>query len=353
MMRNGYSILTLALCALLVTHNTHATNTTYEYASTATASEVPFPGSSWLAYENNISTFSYNDVTYLSGYDAMLKGDPGANPVRNFNAWINSFIFSPETAEQFVDYFGIEWGYYALSYCRNFVAGVFVYYVTSAIFHYFCYVHPQSEEIFKDRLRPETSVILDQIALAQSSLFLYVMLPVFSDWLVEEGYTMCVYTIDEMGGVLPYLFFTVVYFACVEIGIYWMHRTLHTNKWMYKHIHLLHHKYNQAHTLTPWASIAFNPLDGILQACPYVICMLFVPCHYLTHICMVFFTAIWSTYIHDSMDFNIDPIMGSKYHTVHHTHYMYNFGQIFTFCDAYWGTLRVPTEKTGIIKKKD
>jgi hypothetical protein len=61
--------------------------------------------------------------------------------------------------------------------------------------------------------------------------------------------------------------------------------------------------------------------------------------------------------------------MGSKYHTVHHTHYHYNFGQVrshslepalwpraslsvpppsyllvqfFTFCDAFWGTLKVP-----------
>lgn len=47
--------------------------------------------------------------------------------------------------------------------------------------------------------------------------------------------------------------------------IYWMHRTLHTNKFLYKYVHALHHKYNSPETLSPWASIAFNPLDGILQ----------------------------------------------------------------------------------------
>lgn len=47
--------------------------------------------------------------------------------------------------------------------------------------------------------------------------------------------------------------------------IYWMHRTLHTNKFLYKYVHALHHKYNSAETLSPWASIAFNPLDGVLQ----------------------------------------------------------------------------------------
>ena len=143
----------------------------------------------------------------------------------------------------------------------------------------------------------------------------------------------------------------IIYFTLVEIGIYWMHRTLHTNKWMYKHIHMLHHAYNKPETLTPWASIAFHPLDGILQASPYVGALFVVPCHYLTHVFLLFFTAIWATYIHDSMDFNIDPIMGSKYHTVHHTHYIYNYGQIFTFCDRFWGTLRVPLEPTGVGKQ--
>ena len=129
-----------------------------------------------------------------------------------------------------------------------------------------------------------------------------------------------------------------------------MHRKLHENKTLYKYIHMPHHKYSRPDTLTPWASIAFHPLDGMLQACPYVLCLPLVPCHYLTHTFMIFFTAIWATYIHDSMDWNIDPIMGSKYHTIHHTHYIYNYGQIFTFCDRLWGTLRVPVGKTGVLE---
>ena len=60
--------------------------------------------------------------------------------------------------------------------------------------------------------------------LAQTSLFLYVALPVFSDWLIEEGFTMCYYDISEIGGFPTYLAMTLFYFTCVEIGIYWMHR---------------------------------------------------------------------------------------------------------------------------------
>lgn len=190
--------------------------------------------------------------------------------------------------------------------------------------------------------------MVDQMKLAQASLFIYVMLPGISEYMIEEGWTKCVYTIEEMGGFGMYLLKMVFYFALVEIGIYWMHRTLHENKTLYKYIHKLHHSYSKPDTLTPWASIAFHPIDGVLQASPYVCLLPFITTHYLTHIAMVFFTAIWATYIHDSMDWNVDPIMGSKYHTVHHTHYIYNYGQIFTTCDWIWGTLRIPMNKTGV-----
>jgi lathosterol oxidase len=181
---------------------------------------------------------------------------------------------------------------------------------------------------------------------------LYTMLPVFDEWLIESGNTKVYFTIDEIGGWPNHVATMMLYFLCVEIGIYWMHRTLHTNKTLYKYIHLKHHQYNKAETLTPWASIACHPLDGIMQASPYVALLPFIPVHYLTHFGLLFFTAIWATYIHDAMDWNVDPVMGSKYHTVHHTHYIYNYGQVFIFCDWFWGTLKVPEGPTGMPAKR-
>jgi lathosterol oxidase len=58
--------------------------------------------------------------------------------------------------------------------------------------------------------------------LAQASLFIYVLLPAISEFVIEEGYTKCYYTIEEIGGFIPYLLNTIVYFALVEIGIYWV-----------------------------------------------------------------------------------------------------------------------------------
>ena len=322
---------------------------------------VPFPGTDWIdQLAENGNSITIDGTQYSSAYDALLNGNPLENPCRNFNAWVNSWLFGDAlVATLLTKTQSIEWTHYILCYLRNFVGAMVVYYGTAGILHYFCYIHPQSTKIFdqQDRPRPSTSIMWHQIQLSQASMTLYVLLPVVDEWLVENQITQAYHTVDEIGGWTNHLLLLGLYFSLVELGIYWMHRTLHTNKWLYKHVHLKHHYYNAPETLTPWASIAFHPLDGILQASPYVIFMFVVPCHYPTHFGLLFFTALWATYIHDAMDFNFgsalsEIIMGSKYHTVHHTHYIYNYGQVFTICDRIFGTLRVPQHPTGFNGKK-
>ena len=64
--------------------------------------------------------------------------------------------------------------------------------------------------------------MFDQIKLAQASLFVYSLLPTISEFVIEEGYNKCVYTIDDIGGFGSYLAYTMIYFSLVEIGIYWV-----------------------------------------------------------------------------------------------------------------------------------
>ena len=114
---------------------------------------------------------------------------------------------------------------------------------------------------------PAKETMFDQMKLAQLSLVAYAALPILSEYMIENKMTRTYFYLEEVGGWGYYFLYLFAYIALVEIGIYWMHRTLHTNKFLYKYIHGLHHKYNKQTTLTPWASIAFNPLDGILQVC--------------------------------------------------------------------------------------
>jgi sterol desaturase/sphingolipid hydroxylase (fatty acid hydroxylase superfamily) len=40
-----------------------------------------------------------------------------------------------------------------------------------------------------------------------------------------------------------------------------------------------------------------------------------------------------------------------RYHTIHHTHYHFNYGQFFIFCDWFWGTLKENTQRPSSSEK--
>lgn len=111
-----------------------------------------------------------------------------------------------------------------------------------------------------------------------------------------------------------------------------------------RYLHATHHKYNKEHSLSPFAGLAFNPVDGMLQALPYALCLFVVPMHFLTHGILLFLTAIWTTNIHDNLHGNVLPIMGAGWHTIHHTSYKHNYGHYFVIMDWLFDTLISPEE---------
>jgi len=293
------------------------------------------------------TTLSIWDSDVSANIAAMANGTH--NPYRDFNQMINGIFFKYSNLEILSDLIlekcGPEAGYYLQSYVRDLFFGTMVYWVTAGVWHYFIYnLYGDKLFVSKGRPFPARETIIDQMQLAQFSLFVYAALPILSEYLIESKWTKTYYYIDQVGGWGMYAAYFVLYLTLVEIGIYWMHRTLHTNKFLYKYIHALHHKYNSQITMTPWASIAFNPLDGILQASPYVVCLFIVPMHYFTHVFLLFFSGIWATNIHDAVWGDSEPIMGAKYHLIHHTHYHYNFGQFFIFCDYIFGSYKAPVK---------
>ncbi len=75
-----------------------------------------------------------------------------------------------------------------------------------------------------------------------------------------------------------------------------------------RYLHHIHHKYNKEHTLSPFAGLAFHPLDGCLQAAPYVAALFVVPAHALTFELLLFATGVWTTNIHDCIDGKVSPL---------------------------------------------
>ena len=200
---------------------------------------------------------------------ALMK-EGSYNPYKEFNQFINSLFFNALQLNWVSDWalekFGPETGYYVQCYIRDLAAGTAVYWGTAGTWHFLIY-NVWAEQLFfsQGRQLPLWETFIDQMSLAQASIFLYAGLPIISEYIIENNLTKVYFYIDQVGGWPGYFFYLFLYIVFVEIGIYWVHRTLHTNKFLYKYIHGLHHKYNKASTMTPWCSIAFNPIDGLLQ----------------------------------------------------------------------------------------
>ncbi|XP_043698606.1 delta(7)-sterol-C5(6)-desaturase-like [Telopea speciosissima] len=226
------------------------------------------------------------------------------------------------------------------SWIRNYIGGTLVYFVSGFLWCFYIYYLKRNVYIPKDAI-PSTKAMLLQIIVSMKAMPWYCALPTVSEYMVESGWTRCFSRISDIGW-QAYLVYLVIYFVFVEFGIYWMHRELHDIKPLYKYLHTTHHIYNKQNTLSPFAGLAFHPLDGILQALPHVIALFIIPTHFMTHIVLLFIEALWTTNIHDCIHGKVWLVMGAGYHTIHHTTYRHNYGHYTILMDWMFGTLCDP-----------
>ncbi|KAK9766748.1 c-5 sterol desaturase [Basidiobolus ranarum] len=183
--------------------------------------------------------------------------------------------------------------------------------------------------------------IQQEIKMATDSIPTMALLTVPFFILEIRGYSKLYEDVEERGW--PYLIFSILIFLlATDFGIYWIHRGLH-HKSVYAYVHKPHHKWIVP---TPYASIAFHPLDGWAQSLPYHICIFVFPMQKFLYLMLFIFVQIWSILIHDGEYFTRDPVINSAaHHTVHHLYFNYNYGQYFTLWDRLGGSYRKPSEE--------
>jgi len=134
---------------------------------------------------------------------------------------------------------------------------------------------------------------------------------------------------------VSFLFFT-------DMLIYFIHRGLH-HRLVYKHFHKVHHRWIVP---TPFASHAFQWVDGFLQGSPYHLYAFLFPLHKFSYLFFFVFVNIWTVSIHDgnySVPKLLQPfINGAAHHTDHHQYYDCNYGQFFTLWDRLMNSFRMP-----------
>ncbi|KAJ3486388.1 hypothetical protein NLG97_g6631 [Lecanicillium saksenae] len=220
-----------------------------------------------------------------------------------------------------------------------FVAGfgaAAIYFIFAAFSYYF---------VFDRRLEHHPRFLKNQIYQEiMSSLWAIPFIDLLSlpFFLAEvRGHSLLYTHIDEYGW--SWLFISAaLYMVFNDFFIYWIHRLEHHPS-VYKYVHKPHHKWIVP---TPWAAIAFHPVDGFLQSTPYHIFVFICPMQKYLYAVLFIMVQLWTIFIHDG-----DMVTGTwsekfinspAHHTLHHMYFTCNYGQYFTWADNYFDSHRDP-----------
>lgn len=196
--------------------------------------------------------------------------------------------------------------------------------------------------------------------------------PVRHDYLREIGYSMFTAVIFAGVGFVVFLTplagYTQVYFKVSEYGwgyfvlsiiliiflhdtyFYWMHRMIH-HKSVYKYVHRVHHLSTNP---SPWAAMAFHPLEAVLEAGIIVLVAFAFPVHPLAIGIFLLFMMVYNVYGH--LGYELYPkgfsksrigrwVNTSVNHNMHHQYFKGNYGLYFLFWDRWLGTLHQGYDK--------
>jgi len=133
-----------------------------------------------------------------------------------------------------------------------------------------------------------------------------------------------------------------IFMLFTDYCIYWIHRWLHI-PFLYKMLHKPHHRWLVP---TPFAAMAFHPLDGYAQSLPYHFIVHLLPLNKWLYLGLFGAVNVWTVLIHDgdmiTGHFLESYINSPAHHTLHHLYFTCNYGQYFTWADYYNGSYRPP-----------
>lgn len=184
---------------------------------------------------------------------------------------------------------------------------------------------------------PKRKQIIKEIKYSFFTLCIYSSgIWLFLYWL-KHGYTLNYVEISEFGW--PYFVISIMLMIIIhDTYSYWIHRLIH-HKSLFKHVHLLHHKFKNP---SPWSAFAFHPFESLLTLGIIPIVMFLIPWHNLALIVFITIIIVYDTFVH--LGYNIRQLKVFKWqntpkdHDVHHRNSKYNFGLYFTFWDRLMGT---------------
>jgi len=145
---------------------------------------------------------------------------------------------------------------------------------------------------------------------------------------------------------LAYFVFSIVLMIVVhDTYFYWTHRWMHT-KSIYRFVHRVHHLSTNP---SPWAAMAFHPLESVVEGSVIALIAFMFPVHPLA--IGIFLLLMMGYNVYGHLGYELYPagfsrsrigrwINTSVNHNMHHQHVTGNYGLYFLWWDRWMGTLR-------------
>eukprot|EP00928_Gymnodinium_smaydae_P067648 TRINITY_DN50642_c0_g1_i1.p1 TRINITY_DN50642_c0_g1~~TRINITY_DN50642_c0_g1_i1.p1 ORF type:complete len:294 (+),score=14.41 TRINITY_DN50642_c0_g1_i1:53-883(+) len=136
-----------------------------------------------------------------------------------------------------------------------------------------------------------------------------------------------------------------------DFHFYWVHRLLHESKWLYRHVHKVHH---ESHNPDPWSGLSFHPIEAALYLSSTLVVFL-LPLTILQSDLLRFGLIVSPIFGHlghghESWPWGYD-------HFIHHAKFNYNFGSGLFPCNGIWdnicGTAYQEGSSATLARQKD
>lgn len=189
---------------------------------------------------------------------------------------------------------------------------------------------------------PKMSKVWEEVKHSSVTALIFGFLAVVINWMTDMGWTQ-VYTDFSEYGVFYALFSFVVLVFVHDAYFYWMHYSMHKVKPLMK-FHAIHHR---SHNPTPWAAMAFHPIEAVAEFAIFPFIVMILPVHPVVLIIFGLFSFIFNVIGH--LGFEVFPkgttrhpigrwLNTSTHHNMHHKNGNGNFGLYFNIWDTIMGT---------------
>lgn len=189
---------------------------------------------------------------------------------------------------------------------------------------------------------PKMSKVWQEVKHSSHTALIFGFLALVVNWMTNAGWTQIYTDFSEFGiGYAVLSFFVILIIH--DTYFYWMHYSMHKFKPLQK-FHAIHHK---SHNPTPWAAMAFHPIEALAEFAFIPLAVILIPFHPVVLALFGIFSFVFNVIGH--LGFEVFPkwstrhpilkwVNTSTHHNMHHKNGSANFGFYFNFWDTVMGT---------------